>query len=384
MDHASRELGLSPADVERLLCEPSDEIRAETATKLARALDPSRLSANEQAILHDILGIMAHDAETRVRTALAQALCLNPHVPRDLAMRLVCDVASVAVPFIEAAVVLDEADLLQILDFGSPDHHVAVARRPVVTERVAETLAERGGEQAVAALMANEGAALSERTLHVALDRFGTVAAVNEPMVRRKKLPVTVAERLVSLVADNLLDHLLTHHELPADLAAELVLQSRERALVGMLTEDGDPYEDTRLVAELKANGRLTPSLILRVLCTGNIDFFEEALARLAGLPIVTARRLIHDPGPLGLPALYQRCGLPGEIFPVVRAAVEIVDETQYDGRAAGRARFIERIIDRVTSLGDDPRMGEEIDWLIDRLAQANGGHGAKRAKRRA
>ena len=49
-------------------------------------------------------------------------------------------------------------------------------------------------------------------------------------MVHRANLPATIAERLVVMVSDKLQAYLVSHHELPASLATDIVLQSRERA----------------------------------------------------------------------------------------------------------------------------------------------------------
>lgn len=371
MQNSGETTSLTSADVARLMREPSADARAQTVTKVALAFDPGRLGDKEQAIARDIFMIIARDAEVLVRAALSQALKTNPDVPREVALRLAHDVAAVAVPFIEVSKVLSESDLLEIIASTSAEHQTAVAKRPDVTERVAESLVERGDERAVGTLMANELAKISERTFGAALDRFGSNPAVNEPMARRKSLPIMVTSRLVTLVSDKLRDHLVSHHELPDDLAADLLLQSRERALVSLLTDADEVVDLPQLVADLREHGRLTPTLILRILCTGNLDFFEEALAQLSGITVVNARRLIHDPGPLGLVSLYERCRLPPELFSMVQAAVETIDDTQYDGGPADRARFVERVIERVLTRGEDPGAGEDIDWLIARLSRA-------------
>jgi len=82
---------------------------------------------------------------------------------------------------------------------------------------------------------------------------------VQVPMVNRAKLPVTVAERLVTLVSSKLQDVLVQKHDLPAGMAADLIMQSRERATVNLF--DGASENDVqRLVQQLYANSRLTPS----------------------------------------------------------------------------------------------------------------------------
>src|SRR3546814_13443548 len=65
------------------------------------------------------------------------------------------------------------------------------------------------------------------------------------------------------------------------------------------------------LVANLQAQGHLDAGLLLRALAGGDLDFVEHALARMARIPLANAQRLIHDPGKLGLAALWQRCRLP-------------------------------------------------------------------------
>ena len=54
-------------------------------------------------------------------------------------------------------------------------------------------------------------------------------------VAHRSDLPVTIAERLVAAVSESLRDYLLTKRELSPDQAADLVLQAREKATLGLL-----------------------------------------------------------------------------------------------------------------------------------------------------
>ena len=45
----------------------------------------------------------------------------------------------------------------------------------------------------------------------------------------------------------------------------------------------------------------------------------------MAKIPLINARILIHDAGPLGLKSLYERSGMPIPLFPVVRIAIGVV-----------------------------------------------------------
>ncbi len=367
----SSELNLTAADVERLIHDPSAATREATAAKIAHAFQQEALSATERQLAEDIFRVMLRDAELRVRQALSQNLKDNPGVPHDVALALASDVAEVATPMLEFSAVLTEADLVEIIRSRPAEHQVAVAQRGDLTARLSDTLVETGDAKAVAALMRNEQAPLPEAALQKAVDRFGGDELVSTSLVQRAKLPMAVAERLVVLVSDRLRQHLVTHHELPADIATDLVLGSRERATVG-LSSGADRMDLRALVEQLHANGRLTPTILLRALCTGDTDFFETALAELADIPVANAYRLIHEPGRLGLKRLYEHCRLPEPLYPVVRAAVDIAREMELrDADANDRQRYVERMVERVLTQFERGLEGENLDYLIGRLGRA-------------
>ena len=98
---------------------------------------------------------------------------------------------------------------------------------------------------------------------------------------------MTIAERLVVLVSDRLKAYLISHHELPVSLATDMVLQSREHATL-LFSVGSSEQELERLVRQMHRNQRLTPLLVLRALCLGDLAFFEVALAVMAGIPQTT------------------------------------------------------------------------------------------------
>jgi uncharacterized protein (DUF2336 family) len=180
---------------------------------------------------------------------------------------------------------------------------------------------------------------------------------------------MTVAERLVTLVSESLRDYLVAHHDLPSNVAADLILESRERATVSLLKPGADDGDVLKLVRQLHEHGRLTPSLILRALCTGDLSFFEAAVAVLANAPIINARTLIHDNGRLGLWSIYMRTGLPERLYPAFRVAVDVARETSYDGGARDSERRACRVIERILTQYED--LGQDnLDYLLKKLNQ--------------
>lgn len=100
----------------------------------------------------------------------------------------------------------------------------------------------------------------------------------------------------------------------------------------------------------LHGRGVLTPTLVLRALCEGNIRFFDRSMAQLAGIPLRTARILIHDAGPLGLKGIYRKAGLPSELFRAFRIAVDVMLEMKHEAPGAWGTDVVQRIVERVVA----------------------------------
>ena len=364
---------LTAADVSRLMANPSADMRAGAAEKIATQFHYGALTESQRRIAADIFRAMVEDAEVRVREALAKNLKQCADLPHDIARRLAVDVESVAVPMLQFSEVLTDEDLIEIARTQDTAKQNAIANRATVSEGVADVLVDSGSEAVVATLVGNNGARISEPTLQKVVENFGDSETVQRPLVHREALPVTVAERLVSKVSDNLRDYLVTHHELPPALASDLILDTRERATVSLLHPSDAAGDLERLVAQLQKNGRLTPSLILRAVCLGDLGFMEASLAALADVPLVNARILISDAGSRGLNSIYKKAKLPAELFPAFRAAVDVANQTEYDGEDQDRERFarrvLERIMTQVETIGDN--MGQEnVDYLLAKLNQ--------------
>ena len=363
---------LTSKDVTELLADPSAAARAGTAARLASEFQRGSLTASERSMVEDIFRIMVKDAELRVRNALAQNLKENPGVPHDVALALARDVESVSLPVLRFSEVLSDEDLIGIVRGQDAAKQVAIATRPSVSKAVASALIDTENEDVVTELVANEGAEISEESLQKVGTDFGDREPVQDAMVHRPRLPLTVSERLVTMVSESMREELAKRHELPEDLATDLVLQSRERAVLSLSGGSGDDDLE-RLVGQLREYGRLTPSIVLRSLCMGDLNFFEAAVAELAGVTLANTRQLIQDPGPLGLKAVYERTGLPPSHFPAVSAAIDVAGETEYDGGENDRERYSRRMLERIlTQYGD---LGvdfdsDDLEYLLTKMGQ--------------
>lgn len=358
---------LSQEDVQRLVKARTPTDRAEAAGKICLRIDDDALAPEERAAADQILQIMANDAAKQVRLALAVTLRNSVHLPHDVAVQLANDLDEIAAPVLQSSPVLTETDLIDIVRAASQAKMRAVAARDTVPTSVCETLVERGDRKTVLHLSRNQGALIDEDQFDTILNRFGDDEAIDAALVDRAELPVTIAERLVSLVSDELLERLASRHKLPPQLAVELAEGARERATIDILDQCRHSDEVHRLVQQLQLAGRLTPSLVLRSVVMGQIEFFEHAMAELANVPHEKAWLLVHDAGPLGLRALFDRTGIPSRHYPAIRAAVDIFHQFEAEGALVGGEDFARAMIERV--LTQHQAMSEDdLAYLLDKL----------------
>lgn len=354
---------LSQKDIERLINDNSDESRAEVAEKVANQVDAA-LTPEERNLANSILGVMVKDAAVMVRKALSEALSHSENVPHDIAVELARDVDDVALPMLVSSPVLSDADLIAIVRGGNAAKQVAIAGRASVSEDVASELVDSRNEKATQILVRNDGAKLSQQIFTSVLDIYGDNDQIKEAVAERPELPIDVSERLITMVSGRLKQYLIERHALSERQANILSDDTRERATVDLLEQATKALDIEKFVLHLKQNKRLTPSLIVRAICTGDVRFFETAMAVLAKVPVKNARLMIHDNGRLGLRAIFNRTGMPLVYFPIFRVAIDVLAETNYDGLAGDKNRFRRRMIERIlTQFNEiDPN---DIDYLI-------------------
>jgi uncharacterized protein (DUF2336 family) len=338
----------SLSDVAALRANPGSSTRVEIAGRLGAAIDTQLLSEGELRTAQDIVAALAGDVAVEVRAALASAVRASTRIPHAVAATLARDVDRVALPILASSLMLTNDDLVDIVRRGSAAAQTAIAGRPDVDEPVAAALVRHGDAAAVSTLMRNATSRIGEAAFTEALDRFSDSEAVTSGMAHRPQLPAKVAERLVTLVSDELQHYLITHHNVPPTLAKELAVRGRETAVLRVSAGlQGAQLE--ALAAQLEERGRLSPTLLLRALCSRQRAFFEAGMAQLATIPVANAHALIRDPGTSSFAALYRSSGLPPNLLPVFRAVIGVTGEAPEAGGDAQTLR--KRIVDRVRTI---------------------------------
>ena len=361
---------LTEVDIRRLIKATDDDERAEAAHKLCRNMERAELNEYDRAAAQKILRLLANDAAELVRRAMAVTLKASDLIPNDVARKLAGDLDSIALPIIASSPAFSDEDLIEIVRAGSVVRQVAVAGRARVSRDVATVLAAEGCEQSVRTLAANDNADLSEGALATVVDRFTEAPEVLAAVAYRQVLPLHVTERLIQLASEAVREHLISHHAVAPETAIRLAQYSRERMTVDLVDQASVSTDLAAFMAKLNARRVLNASLLLRGLARGQMAMFEYGLAELANTPHHRAWLMVHDAGPLGLKAIYDRAGLPPRLFQAFRAGVDTWRALAAEGIDTSSAYFRDQMLERF--LTQRPAvLRDDLAYLMERLDQS-------------
>lgn len=329
---------LTQEDVLKLLEKPTVEARVEVAEKLTQQYNLGDFSTNEQNLANQIFRYLVRDTEIQIRRVLSENLKANNIIPHDVVLELARDVDEVSIPLLESSDVLNDEDLVDIItQTDKTSHHVAIAQRKTLSEIVSETLIETKNEIVVHAVIQNEGASISDKSYEYIADNMTESKLVMESLLEHRVIPISIQENLMAKVSDEIRrrwDRKLGKET--ADEVHETIEQSRELVTLNLLKNTHAIDDIKGLVEHLVNQDRLTPSLIIKSLCSGNIRFFEASIAKLADISLSNARTLIEDSEGLGFEAIYKRVGLPADLFGAIKltlgAAMDVRKEIMAKG----------------------------------------------------
>jgi len=357
-------------DVQKLTKEPSGTVRATLAGKIAAEYRFGKFSESESALAADIFRLLLKDVEKNVRAAMSKELCHSRHVPRDIILKLANDAGDVAAPVLRHSVVLTEDDLIALVESTRELIKLsAIARRDTISSPLADKLVDTKQTPVLEELLANKGAAVSEQAILRSWNLIANDSDLLRTLVSRGGLPVTIAEKLLLVVSDELKQELMNTYKLGKAFSSKVVSDVREWEVLGLLPTgemSAIPRSDEQaeaLVEQLYANGRLTHSLLIRSLCVGCLNVFEVGLAKMARVPRVNARILLMSGGSLGFRAIYKASGMPDGFADAIEILLRIsLEETEF-GRLR-RMDFCKRVIDRIYLEGHHHTV-ENMEYLL-------------------
>lgn len=298
----------TPPQADGVLASDADaRVRALLGRKLA-ALAPVLSEGTRdrlQQLAWQTLRRLAADAAELVRAAIAEELKAMPDAPRELILRLANDAAmTVAEPIIRLSPLLTEADLLALIAAPAvPETVTAVARRANIGEAVCDAIIRTADAAAVAALLENRSAAISEATLDAVIAGAVHEASWQPALIRRPSLTAGQSRALAGFVADHLLGALAGRDDLDPRLAALLTAQVAARLA-------GQPAKAPAAASGVVAWGTKDPNAAFEAAArTGDRSAMRRALAS-ADVSGAALDRALHLRSARALIALCWKAGL--------------------------------------------------------------------------
>ncbi len=297
-----------------LASDTSQESRSALVAAIAGLYSGSgpTLSAEERMMMADIIQRLIHDVEVSVRSALAKRFAGMPDAPRELVVTLASDEIEVACPLLIKSEVLRDAELIEILEQRAMEHQLAVAMRQYLSPRLSDVLVATENEKVVTALLSNDGAEISERTMSDLVERSRDVDGYRAPLSRRSDLTPQMAKRLCLWVSDALRARIVKDFDIDPRELDDAIQGAVADAVAGKANEQDPPALE--LAGSRKGESGNGRSLI-KLLERGEIGYFLDTFVKHSKLPLSVVRKLVFEPGGEALAIVCKSIGVDKAAF---------------------------------------------------------------------
>lgn len=366
------DLMLTKEDVATLAKGESVNNKSSTIKKVAHYYTAQgNLSSRGKQLAEDIFRIMVQDVEVKVREVLAESIKNAPNLPRDIVTQIIADTETVSIPFIKTYNGLTKEDLITILESQNILKQKAVASRHNLSEDISHFISEKCPEEVVGTLISNETARIADNTYENIVNKYKNSEQIKEKLVYRSQLPVYIINKIMDSLSDELKKRLIMVHDLPENMASDLVEQVKEKTTLKISEDFSSDKQIDDLVRQLYKSDRLTPSLVVRSICMGDLKFFEYALAYLANTPLIEVRKILFNgQADFVIRNLLRKAFIPKAMFPAVFSALNVIHDIKLDCGKKTKNNFIHKVIERILSVGNatDELSENDINYLISKI----------------
>ena len=359
-------------DVKQLQDNLSVSGKNKIANKITNIYSQPEFSNKIKKLAEDIFRIMIKDAEEKVREALSESLKGLQNIPSDIVTSIINDKENIAIPFIKHYKSLSNDDLIRILQIPSINKQIAVAERVDLPHSISEYIADKCPEKVVGVLISNKTAKIYENAYNSIITKYAQATQIQEKIVNRSELPVSVIENIMIFLSNELRIKLMTTHKLPDNLASDIVDQVKEKATLKISEEYSTDKQIEELVHQLYTSNRLNSSIIVRAICMGDLRFFEYSLVYLSDTPISEIRNVLYsNPLDFMVRNLLRKAHIPKSMFSAVFNAINIIKEIRFDCQKNSRKEFTQKVIERILSnpISVDDLNKEDLTYLISKIS---------------
>jgi uncharacterized protein (DUF2336 family) len=274
----------------------SPEGRSALVTAIGDLIDETdrQFSAQELALMNDILKKLIGDVAKPIRKSLAEKLAHTRSAPAEVIEILANDEIDIAGAILQHSELLNDRALIDIIRKRTRSHRLAIAMRKHVSNGVSDALVEHKEPDVIKRLLENHGAEISQATLTYLVGQSATVDEFQEPLLRRHDLNPDLAKRMYVHVSAALRDFILAHYDVDRTELDASLAQATTEALEHATAENHVDAAQA-LADKLAQRQELTHDLVVQTLRRGEVPLFEAMMSQLTTLPQELACRLMYE-----------------------------------------------------------------------------------------
>ncbi len=356
--------GLDVSVLEAVIEAGGVDARIALARQLCTLIAAEDTPAQEREAVLPVMLKLAVDEAKQVRATLAEELISVATVHADLLFCMIAGEDEMALPFLKYTPALSPWHMMAVLRVGDEARQCTVVSRTDITEEAAAYVIKSSSLGVVLALLDNPVVKLEGADIHTIYGRLGQVAEIIDRLLAMPDLPVDIRITQAKRAALRMRQLMAERAWLPARDASDLVADAEDAAILQVLVSA--PVEELlRAIAFLDTKGLLTPALIVRAACQGEMRVVEAALAHLAGYAPGRTAAILY--GGRGVNSLLSKCGLPPSCTGLLVGFAEVVAEAREEGLQLSRENFgrrlLEALMTRYESLSPQDR-AKQIEYV--------------------
>jgi uncharacterized protein (DUF2336 family) len=297
------------------------------------------LTPEIQTLIDEILVGLIGQVELQVRQKVSERIASLKAPPPGLTKLLATAEISVARSILERSPVLSEHDLLAIIEEATADHRHAIAKRHTLSASLSAALAAKHEPQVIATLLANAGAIIPIELFDDLVALSKSVETIRKPLLQRADLPKALAYQMFWWVTAALRQTILQRFEIDAKELDGLLgsVLHEERAKLTSQTGEQDVGGRHREIDAL-----------MDKLKHGDVKGFTQSIARLAGIDVKTAARIVSDASGEPLAVLAKAIG--ADRTQVTTIFLQLDYKRHGQGRPLAQIETVARLYDAVPS----------------------------------
>jgi uncharacterized protein (DUF2336 family) len=258
---------------------------------------------------------------------------------------IAADEDAIALPFLATTPALNNWHMQAILRVGDDGRQKTIALRPDITDEAVSFIVRAGSAVAVFAVLQNAKVKLKPADFAQIYARLSNAPEVVDLLLERPDLPLDIRIMQAKRSAVRMRQMMAERGWMAANDATDLVADAEENAVLQVLVQ-ASAEERAKAMNFLSAQNILTPALIIRAACLGEMRVLAATLAHLSGQNDQRVHGLIESRGAVGVRSILNRSMLPSGCRAIIAAACDVAAQAKEEDVRLDPDNFGRRLLE--------------------------------------